>query len=93
MIRALYAVLVAAGLAAAITFVALYAWGDRGWFRSELGRNLMAKTAVLGGLLGLSLLGMLIRVPAWVWIGGMATLDAVMWWRVIILYRLQHRED
>lgn len=91
MIRVLYTVLTAVGFAAAVTFVVLYAWGDRDWFRSELGRNLMAKTAILGGLLGLSLLGLLIRVPGWVWIGGMATLDAVMWWRVVILWRIQHR--
>lgn len=89
MIRALYAVLLAAGFLGEATFVALYAWGDRDWFRSDLGRNLMITAAVLGGLLGLSLLGMLVRVPAWVWIGGVAALDAVMWWRVFILYRIQ----
>lgn len=88
---ALWAVLVGVGLVGASAFVVLYGWLSREWHRSHIGQNLMAMAAVLAGLLGLSLLGFLVRVPAALWLGGMASLDAVLWWRVALLWRVQRR--
>lgn len=85
------AVLVAAGFLPAVLFVALYLRSP-GWWRSTMGQNLMVKMAILAGLLGLSLASMLWRVPPWAWRGGMALLDAAIWWRLAILVRLQRRK-
>lgn len=84
--------LIAVGFAAMVAFVALYATGSRGWYRTPVGRNLMALPAVLLGLLGLWLLSRAFGpLPLWMWVGGLGSLDAVMVWRVAILWRLQHR--
>lgn len=81
---------IAAGFAAMVAFVALYA--RSAWRTSPMGRNLMALPAALGGLLGLWLLARVIGpLPLWIWFGGIVTLDAVMWWRVWILWKVQHR--
>lgn len=85
-----WVVLVVLGLAGALTFVALYAVGSRGWHRTQLGRNLMAMPAVLAGLFALILTSVLLDVPTWMWLGGMASLDAILWWRVVLLWRAQH---
>lgn len=86
-----WAVLLLVGFLGAATFVGLYAYGSRQWWQSPTGRNLMALPAVLAGMLGLSLLGLVWReLPPWLWLGGMASLDAVLWWRVVILWRVQH---
>lgn len=84
-------VLVAVGLAGALAFVGLYAAGTPTWHRSAIGRTLMATAAVLAGLLALTLASVLFRFPAWVWLGGMASLDAVLWAQVWQLWRIQHR--
>lgn len=85
----LVTVLVAVGAAGAATFVGLYS-GSRGWYRTHVGQNLMAMAAVLLGLLVLVLLGRALGpLPRWVWAVGLAALDAVLWWRVVILWRLQ----
>lgn len=83
-------VLVGVGLAGALTFVTLYAVGTPGWHRSAIGRNLMALPAVLAGMLAVTLASMLLTLPDWVWLGGMASLDAVLWWRVALLWKAQH---
>lgn len=83
-----YAALTAAAFLPAIAFVILYAAWSPEWSHSSMGRNLMAKAAVLAFMLGLSLLSLLVRIPAWVWLGGMALLGAVLWWRLWILWRL-----
>lgn len=84
-------VLVAVGLAAAATFVLLYAVGTPSWHRTAVGRVLMSGAAVLTGLLALTLLSLVIDWPAWIWLGGMASLDAVLWAQVWQLWRIQHR--
>lgn len=83
-------ILVAVGLAGAVAFVVLYAAGTRDWYRSAIGRNLMAMPAVLAGLFAFTLASMLLTLPAWVWLGGMGSLDAVLWWRVGLLWKAQH---
>lgn len=82
--------LLVVGLAGCLAFMGVYWWGSRGWHRTPVGRNLMAMAAVLAGMLGLSLLGLAWTLPAWLFLGGMASLDAVMWWRVALLWRAQH---
>lgn len=88
--RVLITALIAVGFVAMLAFIGLYFRSP--WWRTPVGRNLMALPAVLGGLLGLWLLGRLVHLPTWLWAGGIAALDAVMWWRVVILWRLQHKE-
>lgn len=89
--REIITVLIALGFVAMVTFVGLYLRSP--WWRSPVGRNLMALPAVLGGLLGLWLLARLVHLPMWLWAGGIAALDGVMWWRVWILWRLQRRGE
>ena len=90
--RAAITAAVAAGFAAMVAFVVLYSWRSA-WRSTPTGRNLMALPAVLGGLLGLWLIARMAGpLPMWLWLGGILALDAVMWWRVIILWRLQHEE-
>lgn len=80
---------IAVGFFAMVAFVGLYWHSD--WRSSQLGTNLMLLPAVLGALLGLWLLARVAGpLPLWMWLGGIAALDAVMWWRVWILWRLQH---
>lgn len=89
------AISIAVGLGAAgsLAFVVLYL-RTRGWYRSPIGRNLMAMAAVLTALL---LLVFVVRfipsldVRRWLWFGGLCALDAVLWWRVGLLLRLQRR--
>lgn len=82
-------ILIAVGAAAMVAFVVVYAVGSRGWYRTAVGRNLMALPAVLAVLLLLSTARRLGHVPDAVWWVSLGALDAVMWWRVVILVRLQ----
>jgi hypothetical protein len=77
------------GFLAMVAFIGLYWRSD--WRHTPVGRNLMALPAVLAALLGLWLVARLVgTLPMWLWLGGILALDAVMWWRVVILWRLQH---
>lgn len=89
LVRAVWLALVALGAAGGLAFVVLYGWGSRGWHRTAVGRNLMAMGAALTVLLGLSLASWLVRLPPALWLGGMGALDLVLWWRVVILWRIQ----
>jgi uncharacterized membrane protein YfcA len=90
-VTAAITVAIGAGFLAMVAFIALYWRSD--WRRTPVGRNLMALPAVLGALLGLWLVARVVGdLPMWVWLGGILSLDAVMWWRVWILWRLQHDE-
>lgn len=86
-------VAVALGAAGALAFAALYL-RTHAWYRSPVGQNLMAMALVLAGLL---LLVFVVRlIPSEVtrralWLGGLLSLDAVLWWRVALLWRLQRR--
>lgn len=85
-------VAIGAGFLAMVVFVGLYWRSD--WRHTSVGRNLMALPAVLGGLLGLLLVARVAgTLPMWLWLGGIVSLDAVMWWRVWILWRLQHGQS
>lgn len=82
---------------AALTFVVLYAWTTRGaWRDSMVGLNVMA---FMASILIVSMLGVaavvlgtnwpyreVVRSTAWTVIG------ACIWWRVVILYWVQHRD-
>ena len=84
-------VLVALGLGGALTFVLLYAVGTPDWHRTAIGRVLMAGAVVLAALLTLTLLSLVIDWPDWIWLVGLAALDAVLWAQVWQLWRIQHR--
>lgn len=84
-------VAIGAGFLAMVAFVGLYWRSD--WRHTSVGRNLMALPAVLGALLGAWLLARVAGpLPVWLWLAGIVALDGVMWWRVWILWRLQHDE-
>lgn len=88
--RLAWGVLASVGLAGAVTFIVLYATRSRGWHRSSVGRNLMAMAATLAGLLLLVVVQLAVRPPQFFWLGGLGTLDAVLWWRVALLWKAQH---
>lgn len=83
-----------AGAAGALVWAAMFAWGSHGrWWRSDIGRNLMAMMVVLMGLFGLTVVSRFAGpLPRWIWTLGVASLDAVIWWRVIILWRTQREQ-
>lgn len=83
--------LTVAGFVPSIGFVALYLRSPY-WWSTQLGQNLMAKAATLALLFGLSLLSLEFRLPTWVWVALMVTLDAVLWWRLLLLWRIQRKE-
>jgi len=82
----------------ALAFVVSYAWRTRGvWRASAVGRNVMALMSVI---LVVSALGVTavffgsdwpfrnqVRSAAW-W-----AVAACVWWRVVILWRIQHRKE
>jgi len=84
-------VLVCVGLIGALVFVLLYAFGTPTWYRTAMGRVLMSGAAVLAALLALTLASLVIRWPMWIWLLGMAALDAWLWAQVWQLWRIQHR--
>lgn len=88
---AVWLALVAVGLAGALSFVVLYFFGTPTWYRTAMGRILMAGAAVLAGLFALTLATVLVHFPDWVWIGGMGSLDIVLWSQVWQLWKIQHR--
>ena len=81
--------LFAIGLAATLTFVLMYAILAPTWGRTAMGRVLMGKAAVLSGLFGLTLFRIIFRsdLPNWIWFGGLATLDLLLWMQVWLLWR------
>lgn len=91
--RLLITILVAVGALGAGSYVALSLWRSVGWWRSQVGQNLMAMAAVLFGLLTLLLAGRVLHPGMWVWIAGLSALDAVLWWRVVILWHLQRKQE
>lgn len=85
-----FVVLYALLAAGAGTFIVLFGFGSGGWWRNDVGRNMMALAGVLFALATLVLLSRLVGpLPIWIWIGGLASLDGVIWWQVAILWRKQ----
>lgn len=82
----------------ALVFVASYAWTTRGsWRHSSVGLNVMALMAVILIVSALAVSSIiwgtnwphrdLIRFVAW------GLVAACIWWRVVILYAVQHRSE
>jgi hypothetical protein len=80
----------------AVVFVASYAWTTRGaWRDSTVGLNVMTFMAVIAVVSSLAVAAIffgtnwpgreVVRGVAWSLVG------ACIWWRVFILYRVQHR--
>lgn len=89
---------VVASALGALVFVASYAWRTHGaWRATAVGRNVMALMAVILIVSALAVAGIvwgrdwphrdLIRFVAW------SAVAVCVWWRVVILYRVQHRKD
>jgi hypothetical protein len=82
----------------ALVFVASYAWRTRGaWRSTAVGRNVMAMMSVILIVSALGVAAIIwgtnwphrntIRFVAW------SLVAAVVWWRVVILWRIQHRKE
>lgn len=82
----------------ALVFVISYAWVTRGgWKDSTMGRHVMTFMAAILIVCTLAVIGVvwgtdwpnrnIIRTAAWALIG------ACIWWRVALLYRVQHHGD
>ena len=82
----------------ALAFVVSYAWLTRGaWRATAVGRNVMALMAVILIVSALAVAGImwgrdwphrdLIRFVAW------SAVAVVVWWRVVILYRVHRRKQ
>ncbi len=89
------AAVIAAALGAFV-FVASYAWRTRGaWRESAVGRNVMSLMFVIMVVSSLAVAAIIfgtnwphrdaIRFVAW------ASIAACIWWRILILYRVQRR--
>jgi hypothetical protein len=87
---------VIATAAGAVVFVASYAWTTRGaWRRSSVGRNVMSLMSAIMVVAGLAVAAIiwgtdwshreLVRTVAWL------SIAVPIWWRVAILFRVQHR--
>lgn len=82
----------------ALLFVVSYAWTTRGaWRSTAVGMNVMSFTA---SILVISLLGVVAIILGTDWpyrdavrTGAWSLIGACIWWRVVILYRVQHRDD
>jgi predicted TIM-barrel fold metal-dependent hydrolase len=82
----------------ALVFVVSYAWRSQGaWRHSNVGLNVMALMAVILVVSALAVAAIvwgtdwpyrdLVRFVAW------SLIAACVWWRVVILYRVQHRGE
>jgi hypothetical protein len=82
----------------ALVFVVSYAWTTRGaWRHSVMGKHVMTFMSAILAVSILAVIGVVwgtdwphrnaIRTAAWGLIG------ACIWWRVFLLYRVQHRSD
>ena len=85
-----YTVLLGAGAAGCITFVTLYTWRSP-WWRSEMGRHVVAFTAALGFLEGVYFARF--AVGDWPWRHellalGLALVVLATWWRVLLFERV-----
>ena len=90
--RLLVLLALAAATAGAVTFPLLYlrsAWRSR-----EVGRSTMAFSIVLAITLVLTLLGPFgLRLPRWAVALIFTAMAVTVWWRVVVLWRAQHRDD
>jgi predicted TIM-barrel fold metal-dependent hydrolase len=86
-----------ATFAGALVFVASYAWRTRGaWWGTAVGRNVMALMSVILIVSALAVASIIwgtdwphrnvIRFVAW------SLVAVCVWWRVVILWRIQHRQ-
>jgi len=94
-VRVLISILIAGGAVPAGLFVVAYAFRSEGWWRSQLGINLMLMAFALFEAFGLWLVLRFLRAdfPTWLWATILAQIDVTLWWRLAILFTLQHHKD
>lgn len=90
MVKTIWLIEVIMGCALSVAFLVLYAFGSPGWWRWPIGKNLVAKSAVLAIMFLLTGLSAVVRVPAWAFLAGMGVLDGVLVWRLVITWHVQH---
>jgi hypothetical protein len=89
-LNALWLILVGLGFALSGAFVVLYGFGSHEWRRYAIARNLLAKSVVLTVLLGMTLLSAVVPVPLPLFLLALGALDAILAWRLVITWRVQH---
>lgn len=79
---------------AATAFMVLYTVRSN-WRASVMGRHLMTFMGVLATLLVMWGVGRLTGgpLPLWTWAVALGAFDAVLLWRVVLLWRTQHNGD
>lgn len=89
--RLAWQIVLAVGVIGGVTFVATYAWWARHtWWRSAMGRHLMALRVCLTAVLMVLWWHIAIaRVPTTLWLICVALISAVIWGQNLMLYRVQ----
>jgi hypothetical protein len=83
----------AAGALISLTFVVLYGWRSP-WRSTAVGRHMMTFMCVLAGVFLLWLAHRLWGpLPPAVWLAALAAFDAVLGWRVVLLWQAQHHDS
>jgi hypothetical protein len=76
-----------------VAFPFCYHLSTRGtWRKSVMGWHLMSFMAVLGVVMVFALLNLEFTLPSWVRPFAWVLVAGVAWWRLILLFVIQHRE-
>ena len=87
-------VLLVVAAVALIAFPFCYHLTTRGaWARSMMGWHLMSFMGVLGVVMTFAVLNFVFTLPTWVRPLTWALIGAVAWWRLVLLFVVQHREN
>jgi len=93
-VRTLGSVLLAVAAVALIAFPFCYHLTTRGsWRTSVMGWHLMSFMGVLGLVMTFAILNFAIDLPEWVRPLTWFLVGAVAWWRLVLLFVVQHRDD
>jgi len=93
-VRTLGNALLAIAATALIAFPFCYHLTTRGsWRKSVMGWHLMSFMGVLGLVMTFAILNFAIELPEWVRPLTWFLVGAVAWWRLILLFVVQHRDD
>lgn len=92
--RTLGNVLLAVAAVALIAFPFAYHLTTHGnWRKSSMGWHLMSHDAVFGLVITFAILNFVFELPSWVRPLTWFLVGVVAWWRLILLFVVQHRDD